>query len=40
MSKLKNNLFCQYRFVGQGMDQTYLYLWYPLFQAHLDRCDQ
>ena len=26
--------------VGQGMKQTYLYLWYPLFQAQWDRCDQ
>ena len=25
---------CQFRGVGQGMKQTYLYLWYPLFQAH------
>ena len=23
---------CQFRGVGQGMKQTYLYLWYPLFQ--------
>jgi len=23
--------------VGQGMRQTYLYLWYPLFQAQWDR---
>jgi len=22
----------QFRGVGQGMKQTYLYLWYPLFQ--------
>jgi hypothetical protein len=22
------------------MKQTYLYLWYPLFQAEWDRCDQ
>jgi len=22
------------------MKQTYLYLWYPLFQAQWDRCDQ
>jgi hypothetical protein len=26
--------------VGQGMKQTYLYLWYPLFQAQWDRCVQ
>ena len=31
---------CQFRGVGQGMKQTYLYLWYPLFQAQWDRCDQ
>ena len=30
---------CQFRGVGQGMKQTYLYLWY-LFQAQLDRCDR
>jgi len=24
---------CQFRGVDQGMKQTYLYLWYPLFQA-------
>ena len=24
---------CQFRCVGQGMKQTYLCLWYPLFQA-------
>jgi hypothetical protein len=30
----------QYRRVGQGMKQTYLYQWYPLFQAQWDRCDQ
>ena len=24
---------CPFRGVGQGMKQTYLYLWYPLFQA-------
>ena len=24
---------CQFRGVGQGMKQAYLYLWYPLFQA-------
>jgi hypothetical protein len=33
-------LHCQFRGVGQGMKQTYLYLWSPLFQAQLDRCDQ
>jgi hypothetical protein len=26
--------------VCQGMKQTCLYLWYPLFQAQWDRCDQ
>ena len=31
---------CQLRGVGQGMKQTYLYLWYPLFQAQWDKCDQ
>jgi hypothetical protein len=47
----KNNLFCckvsfltdphcRFRSVGQGMKQTYLYLWYPLFQAQWDWCDQ
>jgi hypothetical protein len=24
---------CQFSDVGQGMKKTYLYLWYPLFQA-------
>ena len=24
---------CQFRGVGQGIKDTYLYLWYPLFQA-------
>jgi hypothetical protein len=24
---------CQFRGLGQGVKQTYLYLWYPLFQA-------
>ena len=31
---------CRFRVVCQGMKQTYLYLWYPLFQAQWDRCDQ
>jgi hypothetical protein len=31
---------CQFRGVDQGMKQTYLYLWYPLFQAQWDRCVQ
>jgi hypothetical protein len=31
---------CQYQGLGQGMMQTYLYLWYPLFQAQWDICDQ
>ena len=50
MGKLKN-LFCrkvsfltaphcQFRGVGKGMKQTYLYLWYSVFQAQQDRCDQ
>ena len=25
----------QFRGVSQSMKQTYLYLWFPLFQAHL-----
>jgi hypothetical protein len=29
---------CHFRGVGQGMKQTYLYLWYPLFQDQCDRC--
>ena len=33
-------LYCQFRGVGQGMKQTYLYMWYPLFEAQWDRCDQ
>jgi hypothetical protein len=50
MGKLKSSLcsnvsfltahHCQFRGVCQGMKQTYLYLWYPLFQAQWDRCDQ
>ena len=46
-----NNLFCrkvsfltaphcQFQGVGQGMKQTYLYLWYSLFQAQWERCGQ
>jgi hypothetical protein len=31
---------CRFRGVGQGMNQTYLYQWYLLFQAQWDRCDQ
>ena len=31
---------CRFRGVSQGMKQTYVYLWYPLFQAQWDRCDQ
>ena len=31
---------CQSRGVGQGMKQTYLYLWCPLFQVQCDRCNQ
>jgi hypothetical protein len=31
---------CRFRGVGQGMKQTYVYLWYPLFKAQWDRCDQ
>ena len=43
MGKLKSSLLSQsvvlnrpslsIRLVGEGMKQTYLYLWYPLFQA-------
>ena len=29
----------QLRGVGQGVKQTQMYLWYPLFQVQLDRCD-
>jgi hypothetical protein len=48
MDKLKSSLcrkvpfltapHCLFRVVGQVMKQTYLYLFYPLFQG--DRCDQ
>jgi hypothetical protein len=31
---------CQMLGVGQGMKQTYLDIWYALFQAECDRCDQ
>jgi hypothetical protein len=31
---------CLFRGVDQGMKQTYLYLWHPLFQAQRDRWDQ
>jgi hypothetical protein len=31
---------CEFRGVGQGMKQTWLFLWYPVFQAQWDRCDQ
>jgi hypothetical protein len=50
MGKLKSSLcrnvsfltdtHCRFLGVGQGMKHTYLYLWYPLFQAQSDRCDQ
>ena len=30
---------CQFRGVGQGMKQTYLYLWHPK-KAQRNRCDQ
>ena len=30
---------CQFRGIGQGMKQTHLYLWYPLFQAQWGRLD-
>ena len=26
----------QLQAVGQGMKRTWLYMWYPLFHAHLD----
>ena len=49
MGKL-NHLFCrkvsfltathyQVRGVCQGMQLTYVYMWYPLFQAQWDRYD-
>ena len=31
---------CQFRGACQGMKQTQLYLWYPLFQAQWHICDQ
>ena len=31
---------CLFRVVGQDMKQTYLFPFYPLFQALCDRCDQ
>ena len=31
----KPSAHCQFREVGQGMKQTYLYMCYPLFQAQL-----
>ena len=31
---------CQFRDVGQVMKLTYLHMWYPLFQAQWNRCDQ
>ena len=47
MGKLKSSLcrkvplpHCLFRGVGQDMMQTYLYLWYPLFQVQCDSCDQ
>ena len=50
MGRLKSSLCCKvpfltaptclFRGVGQDMKQTYLYLWYPLFQVQYDRCDQ
>ena len=50
MGKLKSSLcrkvpfltapHCLFWGVGQEMKQTYLYLWYPLFQAQCDRYDQ
>jgi hypothetical protein len=41
----RNHLFltsplCQFLCVGQGMEQTWLYLWYHFFQAQWDGCDQ
>jgi len=38
-----NHLFCRkvsFLAAPQGMKQTYLYLWYLLFQAQWDKCDQ
>ena len=50
MGKLKSSLcrkvsfliapYCLFWGVGQEIKQTYLYLWYPLLQAHCDRYDQ
>jgi hypothetical protein len=31
---------CRFRGVSQDMNQTYLYLWYPLFHSQWDICDQ
>ena len=31
---------CQFPGVGLGMKQIYLYMWYSLFQAQWDKCDQ
>jgi hypothetical protein len=33
-------LLCQFRGVGQGMNKTYLYMWYLLLQAQWDRWDE
>ena len=40
LSFVRNRQHSQLRGVGQGMRQTYLYLWSPLFQAQWDRWDQ
>ena len=47
MDKLKSSLLsyissltaphCEFPGVDRGMKQTYLYRWYPLIQAQLDR---
>jgi hypothetical protein len=38
--QLLTGLHCQFRGVDQGMKQTKLYLWYPLFLVQWDRCEQ
>jgi hypothetical protein len=37
---ISSNISAPAAYVSQGMKQTYLYLWYPLFQAQWDRCGQ
>jgi hypothetical protein len=40
VAMFRTGLYCQFRGECQRMKQTYLYLWYPLFQAQWDICDQ